>query len=150
MRNTRANHAFGLNNRPLYSTLVQFPVVCFVGALFTDVAYARTTQYFWESFSVWLLAAGSILAGLAGIVGLFIFLGDRRVRAAPFAWPYALTSLAAALLAVVNTFVHSRDGYTAVVPTGLSLSLIVVLLMLVATFLGWSAPPGMSSTGEAA
>lgn len=84
MRNTRANLTFGLNNRPLYSTLVQFPVVCFVGVLFTDVAYARTTQYFWESFSVWLLAAGSILAGLAGIVGRFIFLGDRRLAQSEF------------------------------------------------------------------
>lgn len=150
MRTTQADFAVGLNHRPLYSTLVQFPVVCFVGALFTDVAYARTALYLWESFSVWLLAAGCVFAGLAGIVGLFIFLGDRRARAMPLAWPYALTSLAAAVLAVFNTFVHSRDGYTAVVPTGLTLSCIVVALMLVATFIAWNAPRRTVILGDAA
>jgi uncharacterized membrane protein len=150
MRTIDADRAFALNSWPLYSTLVQFPVVCFVGALCTDIAYVRTTLYLWESFSVWLLAAGCIFAGLAGIVGLVIFVRDRRVRQAPLAWPYALTSLAAALLGVVNTFVHSRDGYTAVVPTGITLSCIVVLLMLVATVLGWHAPRRIVTLGEPA
>lgn len=92
MRATQPELVVGLNRRPAYSILVQFPVVCFVGALCTDVAYARTKLNLWESFSVWLLAAGCVLAGLAGVVGLFIFLRDCRVRAAPFVWPYALTS----------------------------------------------------------
>ncbi|HEV7815809.1 MAG TPA: DUF2231 domain-containing protein, partial [Janthinobacterium sp.] len=69
-----------------------------------------------------------------------IFIRDRRVRAAHLAWPHALTSLVAALLSVVNAFVHSRDGYTAVVPTGLTLSCIVVVLMLLATWMGWNHP----------
>jgi uncharacterized membrane protein len=39
----------------------------------------------------------------------------------------------AVLLALTNAFVHSRDGYTAVVPTGLMLSaLVVVVLVLTA------------------
>jgi uncharacterized membrane protein len=39
----------------------------------------------------------------------------------------------AVLLSVINAFVHSRDGYTAVVPTGLMLSgLVVVVLLLTA------------------
>lgn len=150
MRTTQPDLVVCLNRRPAYSMLVQFPVVCFVGALCTDVAYARTKLNLWESFSVWLLAAGCVLAGLAGIVALFIFLRDRRVRAAPYAWPYALTSLAAALLAVVNAFVHSRDGYTAVVPTGLTMSVIVVVLMLVATFFGWNAAARTAVMGSAA
>lgn len=126
-----------LSNRPLYAMLVQFPVVCFVGAFVTDLAYWHTTLFLWETFSVWLLAAGCVLAGLAGIVGLVYFLADRRVRMAPLAWPHALLSLLAALLSIVNVFVHSRDGYTAVVPVGLTLSCIVVLLMLVVAWLGW-------------
>ena len=60
------------------------------------------------------------------------------------AWPHALVSLAAALLSVVNAFVHSRDGYTAVVPEGLTLSAIVVVLMLIATLLGWNRPEARS------
>jgi uncharacterized membrane protein len=39
----------------------------------------------------------------------------------------------AVLLALTNAFVHSRDGYTAVVPAGLMLSaLVIVVLVLTA------------------
>jgi uncharacterized membrane protein len=127
----------GLSNRPVYSLLVQFPVVCFIGAFITDIVYAQTQLFLWETFSVWLLAVGCVMAGLAGLAALFSFVSDRRVRAAYLAWPHALVSLVAALLSIVNAFVHSRDGYTAVVPTGITLSGIVVLLMLVATWIGW-------------
>jgi uncharacterized membrane protein len=130
----------GLSTHPLYATLVQFPVACFVGALLTDIAYLRTALYLWSSFSVWMLAFGCVCAGITGVVGLVIFIRHRSVRAARFAWPHALVSLAAALLAVLNTFIHSRDGYTSVVPSGLILSACVVALMLVATALGWHAP----------
>lgn len=34
-----------LGERPLYTLLVQFPVVCFVGALATDIAYWRTELF---------------------------------------------------------------------------------------------------------
>jgi uncharacterized membrane protein len=126
-----------LSDRPLYSFLVQFPAVCFVGTLVSDLAYRRTALFTWETFSVWMLAAGCVMAGLAGIVGLIEFVRDRRLRAWRLAWPHALLSLLIALLSVVNAFVHSRDGYTAVVPGGLTLSVIVVLLMVVVSVIGW-------------
>lgn len=129
-----------LSNRPLYALLVQFPAVCFVGTLLSDLAYLKTTWFVWETFSIWLLAAGCIVAGFAGLVGLVEFLSNRLIRTAHLAWPHALVSLVAAALSVINAFVHSRDGYTAVVPEGLTLSIIVVVLMLVATVLGWTRP----------
>ncbi len=139
-----------LRDRPLYAFLVQFPAVCFVGALVSDIAYWRTASFLWETFSVWLLAAGCLMAAVAGVVGLFEFLGNRRIRLAPLAWPHALLSLLAAVLSVINAFVHSRDGYTAVVPDGLTLSVIVVLLMLAVSWLGWAAPPVVVRSGVAA
>jgi uncharacterized membrane protein len=135
-----------LGNRPLYAFLVQFPAVCFTGTLLSDLAYLKTTWFVWETLSIWLLAAGCIMAGVAGIVGMVEFLRNRHVRTARMAWPHALVSLAAALLSVINAFVHSRDGYTAVVPEGLTLSAIVVVLMLVATFLGWNRPRARPQT----
>ncbi len=139
-----------LGNRPLYSLLVQFPVVCFVGALVSDIAYWRTDLFIWETFSVWLLAAGCLFAGLAGLVGLIEFVRDRRLRSWPLAWPHALTSLLAAALSVVNVLVHSRDGYTAVVPEGITLSAVVVVLMLAAAWMGRAAPRPISAMGVAA
>ena len=41
------------------------------------------------------------------------------------------------LLALVNNLVHSRDGWTGVVPAGLTLSVVTVLVMIVTGFLGW-------------
>jgi uncharacterized membrane protein len=130
-----------LGNWPLYSVLVQFPVVCFAGAFATDLAYWHTELFLWETFGVWLLAAGCAFAGLAGLAGLFKLLSDRRSRMWNLAWPHAIASLLAAVLSVVNAFVHSRDGFTAVVPDGLALSSIVVLIMLLTTWMSWTSSP---------
>lgn len=127
----------GLASQPVYATLVQFPAVCFVGTLLTDLAYWSTNLSMWETFSVWLLTAGCIMAAFAAIAGLITWLTHRHVRALPFAGLHVICSAAALVLSIVNAFVHSRDGYTAVVPEGLALSIVVFLLMLLATWFGW-------------
>lgn len=40
------------------------------------------------------------------------------------------------LLELLNIFVHSRDGWTSVVPEGLALSAVSVALLLVSAWLG--------------
>jgi uncharacterized membrane protein len=42
----------------------------------------------------------------------------------------------AVLLSLMNAFVHSRDGYTAVVPTGLMLSGLVIVVLLLTSWVG--------------
>jgi uncharacterized membrane protein len=130
----------GLSSQPVYAALVQFPAVCFVGTLLTDIAYWQTLNILWETFSVWLLTAGCIVAAFAAIAGLVTWLRHRHVRTLPYAGPHVATSLAALILSITNAFVHSRDGYVAVVPQGLALSAIVVVLMLLATWFGWPRP----------
>jgi len=44
----------------------------------------------------------------------------------------------ALILSLFNVFIHSRDGYTSVVPTGLILSTLVVLILLVTGWNGWA------------
>jgi uncharacterized membrane protein len=124
----------------VYATLVQFPAACFVGTLLTDLAYVNTTNYLWETFSIWLLTIGCIVAAFAGVAGLITWFSHRHVRTLRFAGLHAITSMAALILAIVNAFVHSRDGYTAVVPEGLTLSIFVVILKLLATWFGWPRP----------
>ena len=136
------------SDRPLYSLLVQFPAVCFTGALVADVTYWRTALYMWETFAVWLIAAGCSVAGLALIVGLVEFVRDRRVRDGRLAWPHAFASVLVLLLSTVNAFVHSRDGYTAVVPEGLTLSAIVVLLMIAIAAMAWWPHDRFLQSGE--
>ena len=123
---------------PIHAMLVPFPVVCFIGAFVTDIVYSRSYNLQWQYFSIWLLAAGLLMGGLAAVAGFVDYFGDRRVRRTRAAnWHMAL-NLLAWLLSLVNAFVHSRDGWTAVVPEGLILSGIVMLLLAVSGWLGQS------------
>lgn len=120
---------------PIHPMLVPFPIVCFVGALVTDIAYWRTADMMWTNFSAWLLTAGLAMSILAAIAGLTDFLGDRRIRRLGTAWIHGLGNALAVALAIVDDLVHSHDAYTSVVPTGLVLSALVVVILLVT---GWN------------
>src|SRR5258707_7478044 len=112
----------------------------FVAAVATDFVYWQPRNVLGESFSIWLITAGLIVAGLAVIAYVIDLAGGRQITAP--AWPRAIGYVLAVVLALVNAFVHSRDGYTAVVPTGLMLSgLVVVVLLLTAFVARTSANP---------
>ena len=113
--------------------LVPFPIACFAGALVTDIVYWRSADVMWETFSDWLITAGVIMAGFAIIAFLIDLVGGKQIRT--LAWPHAVGYVLAVLLSLLNAFVHSRDGYTAIVPTGLTLSALVVVILLVT---GWA------------
>jgi uncharacterized membrane protein len=121
-------------SKPIYSKLVSFSVACFVGALITDIVYWRTVAVTWETFSVWLITAGLILAGFAIIAFVMEFFGGRQIRA--LAWPHAVGYALAVLFSLINAFIHSRDAYTAVVPTGLTLSGLVVVILILSAWAG--------------
>ncbi|MEN3349959.1 MAG: hypothetical protein V7632_3594 [Bradyrhizobium sp.] len=123
---------------PIHPMLVPFPIACFVGALVTDIAYWATAEMMWADFSAWLLFAGLIMGGLAAIAGLIDFLGNRLIRSLAHAWYHMAGNIVVMLLALFNAFVHSRDGWTSVVPTGLILSALTVLVMLFTGWLGWA------------
>jgi uncharacterized membrane protein len=126
-----------IGGHPIHAMLVQFPIVCFVGAFITDIVYWRSMSFIWETFSVWLLTAGLVGAGLAVIAGVVDFVVDRRIRQLRSAWIHALGNALVIALSVINVFVHSRDGYTAVVPTGIVLSGFVVLIMMITMITDW-------------
>lgn len=123
---------------PIHPMLVPFPIACFAGALVTDVVYWRTAQMMWADFSAWLLAAGVIIGLLAALAGLIDFVGGRAIRTHGAAWIHFLGNALVLALSIVNLLVHSRDAWTSVVPTGLILSAVVVLILLVTGWLGWS------------
>jgi uncharacterized membrane protein len=118
--------------------LVSVPIVCFVGALLTDIAYAVTTEIMWADFSAWLLVVGVIIGVLAAIAGLIDFIGGRRIRALGVAWLHLIGNLIVLVLAFFNALTHTRDAWTSVVPVGLTLSIITVLILPVTGWLGWT------------
>lgn len=125
-----------LFGHPIHPMLVPFPIVCFIGALVTDIAYLRTANMMWANFSAWLLAVGVFFGGLAALAGLIDFLGNRQIRSLTIAWAHMIGNVIVWLLALFNCFVHSRDAWTSVVPTGIVLSVLTVLLMAVTGWLG--------------
>lgn len=127
-----------LFGHPIHPMLVPFPITCWIGAFLTDIAYWRTANLQWQYFSIWLIVAGLVMGGLAALAGVADYVGDRRVRAARPATPHMVLNLLAWGLSLLNAFVHSRDGWTAVVPQGLILSGAVTLILLVSAWLGGS------------
>ena len=106
-----------------------------MAALFTDYMYSSNALMQWSNFSAWLIAGGLVLALISAIVLLAeMALG----RAGTIRWLDFILLSAAALLSIVNVLVHTRDAWTSVVPTGITLSAIVAALLLVAGIRGWT------------
>ncbi len=123
---------------PIHPMLVSIPIVCFIGALVTDIVYAVSAEMMWADFSAWLLLVGFIFGVLAAVAGLTDFLGNRQIRAQAPAWPHLLGNLVVLILAFFNILIHTRDAWTSVVPVGLILSIVTVLILPITGWLGWS------------
>src|ERR1700691_3463514 len=120
--------------RPIHKMPASFSAAYFSAALVTDLVYWQIPNVMWERFSIWLIVAGLILAGIA-IIAYVIDLARGRKVERP-AWPRVAGYALAVMLSLVNAFVHSRDGYTAVVPTGLMFSGLVVVVLLLTALAG--------------
>jgi uncharacterized membrane protein len=135
-RNTPDRMDLPVGGRPIHPILVSFSVACLAGAFVTDLVYWQTVAVMWETFSDWLITAGLIFAGFAIIAFVIDFVGGKQIRT--LAWPHAVGYALAILLSLINAFVHSRDAYTAVVPTGLTLSALVLVILLFTGWVGWA------------
>jgi uncharacterized membrane protein len=147
MREDNPRSTGSVDGRALLPIVAPFPFACFAAALVTDLLYWQTPAVMWERFSIWLILAGMIMAGVATVAALIDFARSRRIRTSMTAWLYALGGAIAFVLALINAFVHSRDAYTAVVPDGLMLSALVVVILL---FTSWMAGALGHRNGEGA
>jgi uncharacterized membrane protein len=123
-------------DHPIHSMLLPVPVVCFTGALISDLAYANSSSYYlmWVNFSAWLILSGILVGMVASLLLLIDLLRRPALRARRLVWVHWGLLAASILVAMVNSLVHARDGYTAVVPLGLTLSAIATALVVAA---GW-------------
>jgi uncharacterized membrane protein len=126
-----------LGGRPLYAMLVPIPYFCFIATLITDIVYWQTAAMPWADMSAWLLLAGLIVSPFAALAGLVDFFGDARIRELRAAWIHGIGNVTALILSIVNCLIHTRDAYTSVVPSGLILSGLVVVILLVTGWNGW-------------
>jgi uncharacterized membrane protein len=120
--------------RPLHPFFVGLGGALLMAALFTDFMYSSNSLMQWANFSAWLITGGLVLALIAAIVLIVDFAIG---QAGPIRWlDFGLLAVAV-ILSIVNVFVHTRDAWTSVVPTGITLSVIVTLLLIVVGLRGW-------------
>lgn len=118
---------------PIHTALLSFPIACFSLTVVTDLAYLQTLNLLWLHFSEWLLLAGLVFGCIDLIVRLVGWL-VWRVRPSFLAVGGGIVVM---LLATINSLVHTSDGWTAVMPFGLALSVLTLLAMIVTAWLGY-------------
>jgi uncharacterized membrane protein len=119
---------------PTHPILITLPIGLFVAVFLFDLVFWQTGNPAFATGSLWLLGAGLIGAALAATAGLVDFLGDYRIRALGDAWQHAIGNVILVLVQLFSFYQRYRYGTSAVVPLGLSLSVVAVLIML---FTGW-------------
>jgi uncharacterized membrane protein len=131
------NNSFASDNvrsHSLYRAIAPFSVAFFLGAAVTDLVYWRVPDAMWETFSIWLITAGLVAAAFSVVAGVIDLVRFRKNPRYQLFWLGPLATALALVIATINAFVHSRDGYTAVVPTGLILSWLVVVILACTLF----------------
>src|SRR5215213_4314449 len=119
---------------PLHPILITLPIGFFVATFLFDLVYWQTQNATFATGALWLLGAGLVGAVLAALTGLIDFVGDQRIRALSDSWQHAIGNVILVLVQLFSFYQRYRYGAAAVVPLGLSLSVIAVLILL---FTGW-------------
>lgn len=122
-----------VKGHPIHPMLVPFPIVLFVAALATDIAFAVDGSQGWAVASKWLLGAGIVGALLAALAGFTDFLGNSRIRELRDAWLHMFANLTAVVVELVN-FIVRLSNENAAGSIGLALSAVAAVILL---FSGW-------------
>jgi uncharacterized membrane protein len=120
----------------IYRNVVQFPIVCLTLALLCDIIYWRTSNLMWTEFSAWLLLVGITLGLVAALVRLGLLVTDGAARRNGDEWLQFAGLVVILVLAFFNNLIHARDGWTSVVPWGLTLSALTVISIALTGWLG--------------
>ena len=120
---------------PLHGVVLAGTIPLFLGGLLSDLAYTSTYHIQWSNFASWFIAGGLVFGGFA-LLAAVIYL----VRAAHrhhHAFLYIFFLLATWILGFFNALIHAKDAW-ATMPTGLILSIIVMLLACASTWIGFA------------
>ncbi len=126
-----------IEGHPIHPMLIPFPIAFFVSTFVADIIFWQTNSQAWANATVWLLGAGLIMAALAAVMGLIDVLGDIQIRNLNAAWLHAGGNVVVVVIELYNWYSRYTVGSSAIIPTGLVLSLIVVLILLFTGWKGW-------------
>ncbi|OWV92832.1 hypothetical protein ATY81_16950 [Rhizobium sp. R72] len=120
----------------LSSVPLHFCAACLIGALLTDIVYWQTAEMTWANFSVWLLTAGVLVGIVAAVTVVIDVVRNVIDLGLSVSWIYLACLTIAFILSLLNVFIHSRDAWTSVVPSGLALSAFTAAAIAVAALCG--------------
>lgn len=121
---------------PLHAILLAFPLPLFLGALLSDLAYSSTYEVQWTNFASWLIAGAMLVGALVTLWALIECLVSGRQRTGKH-FAYLVVLLMMMTVGFINALVHEKDGWAAM-PAGLWLSVVVTLLALIASWIGYA------------
>ena len=122
-----------IGGHPIHPMLVPFPIVCFIGALVTDIVFLNNHDAGGATASRYLLGIGIVMGLLAAVAGLTDFMGSERIRSMGDAVKHMLANVTAVVLSIVNFFVRLGND-SAISGIGIILSAVVVLILI---YSGW-------------
>jgi uncharacterized membrane protein len=122
---------------PIHPMLIPFPIACFVLTFAADIAFVSSSNNFFATASLWLLGVGLVMAALAAVAGLIDVFGDAQIRNLSDAWLHAGGNILAVLIEAYNWYSRYENGSSAIRPTGIVLSGVVVLILLFTGWKGW-------------
>ncbi|WP_250453086.1 DUF2231 domain-containing protein [Caballeronia sp. ATUFL_M2_KS44] len=115
----------------LFDWLNPVPYGLFVGTLIFDIIYANTAVVLWAKAAAWLVTVGLLFAIVPRFINLgHVWFGPRGSVTGLERTDFWL-NLLGIVAAIVNAFVHSRDGY-GIIPLAVILSVVTVALLSIA------------------
>jgi uncharacterized membrane protein len=119
---------------PVHPILVIFPVAFLSAAAGSDIGYWLTKDFFWARASMWLIGLGGFTGIMAALVGIADFIRVRKVRQRTAGWAHMFINITVLVLTFINFGLRLYDPQSAILPIGVSLSLIVAVLLSIG---GW-------------
>ncbi|MGM8229083.1 DUF2231 domain-containing protein [Cellvibrio sp. ARAG 10.3] len=126
---------FYMRLHPVHGVLLAGTIPLFLGSVLSDLAYTSSYHIQWSNFASWFITGGLVFGGFA-LLGAIIHLARTKSRNR-YSLLYTLLLLATWILGFFNAFIHAKDAW-ATMPTGLILSIIVMLLACASTWIGFA------------
>jgi len=112
----------------VFNLLDPIPFGFFVGALIFDVLYANIAAVLYAKGAAWLITLGLLFATVPQLINLaVVWFRKNRVRSRGQVMNFWLNVIGI-VAALINAFVHTRDGYS-IIPDAIWLSILTVLAM---------------------
>jgi uncharacterized membrane protein len=116
---------------PVHPILVIFPVAFLSAAAGSDIGYWLTEDFFWARASMWLIGLGGLSGIMAALLGIADFIRVKKVRQRTAGWAHMSINIIVLVMTFINFGLRLEDPQTAILPTGIALSLIVATLLAI-------------------